>query len=90
MTPNELLMYTECILSLSKEREKINWLDYHNQKKVLDNESYFTHYSVVFDSTNSEPNVRHIIGKKRLGEEKFLFSIKRYSDKTHIKVYLFY
>jgi hypothetical protein len=90
MTPNELLMYAECIVAIGKERERINWLDYENQKKVLNNQTHYTHYVINSDSINQEPYVKHIRGKKRLGEEKFLFSIKRDSDKTFIRVYFFY
>jgi hypothetical protein len=90
MTPNELLMYAECIVAIGKERENINWLDYENQKKVLNNQTYYTHYVINSDSINQEPIIKHIRGKKRLGVEKFLFSMKRESDKTYIRVYVFY
>jgi hypothetical protein len=90
MTSDELLMYAECIVAMGKEREKINWLDYENQKKVLNDQTHYTHYLVNSDSINQEPSIKHVKGKKRLGEEKFLFSIKRESDKTYIRVYFFY
>jgi len=90
MTPNELLMYAECIVAMGKEREKINWLDYENEKKVLNNQKHYTHYLINSESTSQEPIIKHVRGKNRLGEEKFLFSIKRDSDKTYIRVYFFY
>jgi hypothetical protein len=90
MTPGEIVLYSECIVALGKEKQKINWLDYENQKKVLNNKTHYTHYLINSDSINQEPIIKHIRGKKRLGAEKFLFSMRRESDKTYISVYVFY
>jgi len=90
MTPNELLLYSECIVAIGKEREHLKWVDLKTQTLFVNNPKNFTHLSVSINSIDRITELKYNRGKQRLGEEKVLFSLNRNTIKSSIEVFLFY
>jgi len=90
MTPNELLLYSECIVAIGKEREYLKWVDLKTQTLFVNNPKNFTHLSVSINSIDRITELKYNRGKQRLGEEKVLFSLNRTTNRSSIEVFLFY
>jgi len=90
MTPNELLLYSECIVAIGKEREHLKWVDLKTQTLFVNNPKNFTHLSVSINSIDRITELKYNRGKQRLGEEKVLFSLNRSTNRSSVEVFLFY
>jgi hypothetical protein len=90
MTPNELLLYSECIVAIGKEKEHLKWVDSKTQTLFINNPKNFTHLSVSINSVNRITELKYNRGKQRLGEEKVLLSFNRNRNQSSIEVFLFY
>jgi len=90
MTPNELLLYSECIVAIGKEREHLKWVDLKTQTLFVNNPKKFTYLSVSINSIDRITELKYNRGKQRLGEEKVLFSLNRNTNRSSIEVFLFY
>ena len=90
MTPNELLLYSECIVAIGKERKHLRWVDLKTQTLFVNNPKNFTHLSVSINSIDRITELKYNRGKQRLGEEKVLFSLNRNTNRSLIEVFLLY
>jgi hypothetical protein len=90
MTPGELVLYSECIVAIGKEREHLKWVDTKTQISFLKNQKKFNHLSVSINSTDKVTQLKYFKGVQRLGEEKVLLSLNRKVNQSSIEVFLFY
>jgi hypothetical protein len=90
MTPGELVLYSECIVALGKEREHLKWLDTKTQMSFLRNPKNYNYLSVSINSVDRITQFKYSRGKQKLGEEKVLLSLNRKPNQSYIEVFLFY
>ena len=90
MTPNELLLYSECIVAIGKEREQLKWVDLKTQTLFTNNPKNFTHLSVSINSIDRISELKYNRGRQRLGEEKVLLSFNRNKTQSSVEIFLFY
>jgi hypothetical protein len=90
MTPGEIVLYSDCIVAIGKERNHLIWVDTKTQISFLKNQKKFSHLSVSINSTDRVTQLKYFKGKQTLGEEKVLVSLNRKANQSSIKVFLFY
>ena len=90
MTPNELLLYSECIVAIGKEREHLRWVDLKTQTLFVNNPKNFTYLSVSINSIDRITELKYNKGRQKLGEEKVIFSLNRNTNRSLIEVFLLY
>lgn len=80
MTSEELWMYVECITSIGKEKEVLNWASEDVCNLIRKNPTHFNCEVVSINSKQQKLNIKPRKGETTLGSEKLVLVIKR--DKT--------
>ena len=90
MTPGELVLYSECIVAIGKEREHLKWVDTKTQISFLRSPKNYNYLSVSINSVDKITQFKYSRGKQKLGDEKVLFYFNRNREQSFIELFLFY
>jgi hypothetical protein len=90
MTGSELLMYSECVTMIGKEREVIDWASDDIVDLIKTNPNHFKYQIASIDSKEKKVKIKPQNGSSTLGSEKFLMILERKKNQSTINFLVFY
>jgi hypothetical protein len=86
MTGEELLMYSECITFIGKDRQMLDWASEDVVDLMKKDPKHFKYTKITLDSEKNKIHKKYIKGVNKLGSKKLILDFERTKNKSTINL----